>query len=141
MDEAPRVRRNWPIWACKALPGFAGRPSPHSWSISRSALTGASSIEGQECQQGPLLVAANSYRLTIPRHHEVAEELHFHDPTVRPLSTPGPIELIRAISGVRQFHLRPRSQTASETTYIEEREHHDRGKAPDEALRQDSCGR
>ena len=34
----PKVRRSWPIWACRALAGFAACPSPHSRSISRSAL-------------------------------------------------------------------------------------------------------
>ena len=55
MDEAPRVRRNWPIWACKALPGFAGCPSPHSWSISRSALTGAPRLRARSASRARCL--------------------------------------------------------------------------------------
>src|SRR6202161_1399910 len=40
MAAGPRVRRSWPICACRAWAGFAAWPSPHSTSISRSALTG-----------------------------------------------------------------------------------------------------
>ena len=35
-----KVRRSWPIWACRALAGFVACPLSHSTSINRSGLTG-----------------------------------------------------------------------------------------------------
>src|ERR1700722_3072272 len=43
-------------------------------------------VEGQESQEGPLLGAADRYRHTPVDHLELTEELHFHAPTVRPMT-------------------------------------------------------
>ena len=48
-----------------------------------------SATERQESQQGPLLGAANRYRRTPSDHLELAEEVHFHPPTVRPMTAGG----------------------------------------------------
>ena len=55
MAEAPRVRRSWTIWACKALAGFAVCPSPHSWSIRRSALTGLPRLRARRARRARCL--------------------------------------------------------------------------------------
>ena len=85
------------------------------------------------CRREPL----SPHRLC---HRELAEELHFHTPTVRPLSGAGPDRADHPISGLRQSTLRHNARCLPDQI-DEERKHHDRGNAPDQALRQDRCGR
>src|ERR1700722_13701819 len=57
------------------------------------------SVEGQEHQEGPLLGATNRYRHAPSDHLELAEELHFHAPTVRPMTRCNVMELTRPPQG------------------------------------------
>jgi hypothetical protein len=43
------------------------------------------SVKREESEQSPLLGATNGYRHTLSDHLELAEKLHFHAPTVRPM--------------------------------------------------------
>ncbi len=56
-------------------------------------------VERQESQESPLLGTTNRYRHTPSDHLELAEELHVHAPTVRPMTRFGVIGVTRPPQG------------------------------------------
>ena len=95
MAEAPRVRRSWATWACKALAGLRRLPVTPQLVDQTIGADRVPSVQRQESQESPLLGAANGSRHTPSDHLELAEELHFHAPTVRPMTGRGVIEPTR----------------------------------------------
>jgi hypothetical protein len=84
MAEAPRVRRSWAIWACKALAGFHRLPVAPKLVDQTIGADRVPPVERQESQEGPLLGASHGYERPPFYRFELAEEPHLHTATLWP---------------------------------------------------------
>ena len=93
--------------------GRLGRcPSPQSWSISRSALTGRPRLSARRASRARCLVPRTRTVVARLHHLELAEEPHLHVPTLRPMAGGCRTLTWPPTSGLRQWHLRARAQAA-----------------------------
>ena len=111
----PRVRRSWPICVCRALAGFAACPSPHSRSISRSALTGCPRCRASRASRARCLAPRTGTGTPPASGFELAEQPDLHD-LHRTAARPGSLTAltdmpeIAPASAPRQSRHRPRTQ-------------------------------
>src|SRR5579875_919050 len=139
MAEAPRIRRSWTIWACKALAGLAVFPSPHNWSISRSELTGRPRLSARRARRARCFAprtgrvsppwttssSPNSFTSTSPRYDRWPRRARHERPTrLRATSVAPQVASARCLPDPTE----------------KERKHHDRGEPPHQALWQDRRG-
>ena len=68
----PRVRRSWPICACKALAGFAACPVAPQHVDQPVGADRLPPPQRQQGQQGPLLGAADRHQHAPSHHFELA---------------------------------------------------------------------